>query len=417
MRAWVRMSKNTKNKLVPKLRFPEFQKTVEWSICEFKDLIEIIEERAGTKKYTLMSVTAGEGLVSQIEKFGREIAGNAYMNYYVIQKGDFAYNKSSTKQYPEGYIAMLTDNDKAALPNSIFTCFRITDENTCSKIFDHLFHANYHGSWLRKFIAVGARAHGSLNIDTKHLLDMPVVLPLFREQKKIADCLTSLDDLISAEVDKLEAYKTHKKGLMQKLFPAEGKTVPEWRFSEFRGEGEWQIKPLGEIGENFDSKREPITAKNRSHGDVPYYGASGIVDYVKGHIFNERLLCISEDGANLLARTYPIAFTISGKSWVNNHAHVLRFGEIFTQVLIENYLNSISLADFLTGMAQPKLNRAKLDIIPIPLPDPPEQQKIADCLASLDELITAQTQKIKTLKNHKKGLMQGLFPSAGEVGE
>jgi type I restriction enzyme S subunit len=98
--------------LLPKWRFPEFNNTGEWSTQEFKDLIEIIEERAGSKKYTLVSVTAGEGLVSQIEKFGREIAGNAYKNYYVIRKGDFAYNKSATKKYPEGYISMLATHEK-----------------------------------------------------------------------------------------------------------------------------------------------------------------------------------------------------------------------------------------------------------------------------------------------------------------
>ena len=127
------------------------------------------------------------------------------------------------------------------------------------------------------------------------------------------------------------------------------------------------------------------------------------------------MLCISEDGANLKARTYPIAFSISGKTWVNNHAHVLRFANNFTQLIVENYLNTISLEGYLTGMAQPKLNRAKLDIIEIPLPELKEQQKIADCLSSINDLITTQSQKLETLQAHKKGLMQQLFPNPDDM--
>lgn len=410
------MNKNVKA-VVPRLRFCKFKGYPKWNIRKFGSLIVPVEERAGTKKYILMSVTSGVGLVPQIEKFGREIAGNAYKNYYVIRKNDFAYNKSATKQFPEGYISRFTEYEEAALPNSIFTCFSIVDAQCDSRFFDQLFQNNYHGAWLRKYIEVGARAHGSLSVDTKHLWDMPVALPKLQEQQKIADCLSSLDDLIAAEERKLSVLRSHKKGLMQKLFPAGDRTVPEWRFSEFRNCKAWKFYLLSDICLNLDAKRIPITEKKRKKGKTPYYGASGVVDYVEGFIFEENLLCVSEDGANLIARTYPIAFGISGKAWVNNHAHVLKFEQYFTQNLVENYLNSIDLNDFLTGMAQPKLNRAKLDSIPIPLPDEKEQEKIADCLSSVDELITVQAKKIETLKTHKKGLMQGLFPSVAEVSE
>lgn len=408
------MSKKEKT-VVPKLRFSQFISSPEWSVKKLGSLIEHVENRAGTKKYTLMSVTSGVGLVPQIKKFGREIAGSGYKNYYVIKKNDFAYNKSATKQFPEGYISMLTEYEEAALPNSIFTCFRIVNDECEPKFFDHLFHNNYHGTWLRKYIEVGARAHGSLSVDTQYLWNMPVALPKLQEQQKIASCLSSLDKLIDAEDKKLSALNLHKKGLMQKLFPAEGETLPKWRFPEFVDEEEWNIYSLSNICINLDTKRIPITEKNRKKGLIPYYGASGIVDYVEGFIFDEYLLCVSEDGANLVTRKYPIAFSISGKAWVNNHAHVLKFENSFTHGLVESYLNNIDLTDFLTGMAQPKLNRAKLDEISIPLPKEKEQEKIAYCLFSINDLITAQTEKIEALKQHKKALMQGLFPSIEEV--
>jgi type I restriction enzyme S subunit len=244
------------------------------------------------------------------------------------------------------------------------------------------------------------------------LQTFPIDIPKNPEdQQKIASCLSSLDEVIDAHSQKLELLKKHKKGLMQNLFPQRGGTVPKYRFPEFDNDGEWKEKKLGEIAENLDFRRVPITSTLRERGDIPYYGASGIIDYVKDYIFDEPLLCISEDGANLIDRNYPIAFTITGKTWVNNHAHVLKFKNSDTQTLIEKYINSINVEEFLTGMAQPKLNRAKLDIIPVLLPEnPKEQQKIAFCLSALDELIVAQAKKIEQLRLHKKGLMQGLFP-------
>jgi type I restriction enzyme M protein len=136
----------------------------------------------------------------------------------------------------------------------------------------------------------------------------------------------------------------------------------------------YPIFKLGDLAENLDSKRVPITQGDRKSGPFPYYGASGIVDRVERFIFDEDLLLISEDGANLLARSTPIAFSVSGKCWVNNHAHVLRFQNPATQKLIELYLNSISIEQYVTGAAQPKLTQQALNDIPIPLP-PLEMQK------------------------------------------
>ena len=132
--------------------------------------------------------------------------------------------------------------------------------------------------------------------------------------------------------------------------------TPKLRFPEFRDAEGWDVWNLGRVAENLDNRRVPITSSEREAGEVPYYGASGVVDYVSGFIFDEDLLCVSEDGANLVARSYPIAFPISGKTWVNNHAHVLRFEHQCTQKFVEVFLNSIKLDDFITGMAQPKLN-------------------------------------------------------------
>lgn len=143
---------------------------------------------------------------------------------------------------------------------------------------------------------------------------------------------------------------------------------------------------LEDISINCDSQRKPITSGNREKGTIPYYGASGVVDYVKDFIFDGDYLLVSEDGANLLARNTPIAFSISEKSWVNNHAHVLKFENYATRRYVEMFLNSMDLTPYITGAAQPKLNQKKLNEISIPLPDLATQRRIVSILDRFDAL-------------------------------
>lgn len=406
----MRMNKKKKS-ILPKLRFRQFIDYPKWKIDKFGNLILPVEERAGTKKYTLMSVTSGAGLVSQIEKFGREIAGNAYKNYYVIKKNDFAYNKSATKQFPEGYISMLSEHEEAALPNSIFTCFRIINKECDPRFFDYLFHNNYHGSWLRKYIEVGARAHGSLSVNTQHLWDMPVALPNLTEQQKIADCLSSLDELIAAENKKLEALKRYKKGLIQKLFPAEGKTVPELRFPEFRCSGKWENKPLSELLAYERPDRYIVDDANYKDCGVPVLTAnkSFILGYINENygVYEDVPVIIFDD------------FTVDCK-YVN---FPFKVKSSAIKILKPKNNNILKFVYELMGTIKFDPQEHKRYYISVyqnlivRVPDFDEQQKIADCLFALDTLITAQADKIEALKEHKKGLMQGLFPSIEEVAE
>ena len=148
----------------------------------------------------------------------------------------------------------------------------------------------------------------------------------------------------------------------------------------------YAVVTLEDIAENCDSMRKPVTSGKREAGKHPYYGASGIVDYVKDYIFDGDYLLVSEDGANLLARSTPIAFSISGKNWVNNHAHVLKFDRYETRRFVEFYLNSIDLAPYISGGAQPKLNQKNLNRIEIPLPSQERQKYIVDILDRFDAI-------------------------------
>lgn len=180
----------------------------------------------------------------------------------------------------------------------------------------------------------------------------------------------------------------------------------------------WATKPLGDACDNLDSKRVPITKAKRSAGEYPYYGASGVVDRVADYLFDDDLLLVSEDGANLLARTYPIAFSISGKVWVNNHAHVLKFASNESQRFIEYYLNSIPLDAYVSGMAQPKLNQKSLNSIPVPAPPLPEQRRIVGILdEAFAGIATAKANTEKNLQNARalfESHLQSVFTQRGK---
>ena len=182
-------------------------------------------------------------------------------------------------------------------------------------------------------------------------LQIPIPpLAVQREIVRILDNFTELTTELTAELTaRRKQYEYYRDALLTASDNIEYQTLPE-------------------ISENLDRQRKPVTKGNREAGEYPYYGASGIVDYVSDYIFDGDYLLVSEDGANLLARSTPIAFSISGKNWVNNHAHVLKFDTAIMQKYVEIYLNSIDLSKYISGGAQPKLNQDNLNKIPIPVP-------------------------------------------------
>lgn len=378
-------------KLVPKLRFTEFRDAGDW---RERTLADVTDLKAG-KFVSAADISSyySEGL---FPCFG----GNGLRGY--------TEKYTHTGKYPLiGRQGALCGNVNLGSGSFYATEHAVVAKAKSGVSVDWLYHllVQFH---LNQFKT--GQAQPGLSVDV--LDKLPCAVPNETEQQKIADCLSSLDAVIAAEGERLAALRMRKKGLMQALIPAPGQTTPHLRFPEFQDAADWEEKPLGKMAKNLDNRRVPITSNQRTSGKIPYYGASGIVDYVDGYIFDEDVLCVSEDGANLIARSTPIAFSVSGKSWINNHAHVLKFADRHVQIYVEQYLNAVSVEDFLTGVAQPKLNKAMLNVIPILTPtEKLELQRIASFLTSLDATITAQTQRLDALKTHKSGLMQQLFAS------
>ena len=262
---------------------------------------------------------------------------------------------------------------------------------------------------VQKYVAGTTRQR----INRKNLETILIILPSLPEQQQIASILSNVDSLIESTSKIIENSKSLKTGLMQKLLTrgishTKFKKVP-WLFGkEIEIPEDWEVKELETLVDILDSKRIPLEVSERKKriGKYPYYGASGIIDYVNDYIFDERILCLSEDGENLKSRVLPIAFTVEEKCWVNNHAHVLKMKKNVEHYFIEKVLNHISLLKYVASTAIPKLNQRDMCTIPILLPPLPEQQKIASILSNIDAQIDSQTQYKDKLERLKKSLMQ-----------
>ncbi len=388
---------------VTTLRFPEFLGKPLHDLC-LGDVTDEATTRNGNKlaRSLVMGVRKEGGIVPMEERL---VAGDI-ARYKNVRKNWFAYNPMRLNI---GSIARWQGDEEVLVSPDyvVFSC------NPASLLPEYLDHFRSSRQW-EAFTNESGDGGVRIRIYYRDLARMRLMLPDVSEQKKIADCLSSIDALIAAEAEKLEALKDHKRGLMQQLFPAPGETTPRLRFPEFRGDVDWSIQSLEALCTVLNNRRKPIASNLRIPGPYPYYGASGIVDHINDYIFDEPLILVGEDGAKWGAfeRT---AFIADGHYWVNNHAHVLR-PEGVIGTFLTNYLIMLDFHPFVTGKAPPKLTLGKLKTIPIPTPPTSaEQSKIGGALSSMDAMMDAQARRIEELRKHKSGLMQQLFPVADQV--
>ena len=423
------MNQDVTAALVPKLRFPEFRGEDEWKPISLQEASTPVTERVGERKLTPVSISAGIGFVPQAAKFGRDISGKQYQLYTLIRDGDFVFNKGNSLKFPQGCVYQLQGWGHVAAP-SVFICFRLK-KGYSDSFFQQCFEKNQHGKQLRRHITSGARSNGLLNISKETFFSVEIPAQSLAEQQRIADCLSSLDELIAAQAWKVEALKSHKKGLMQQLFPREGETQPRLRFPEFQDAGEWVSDSLGNIFDTTSGGTPSRTESSYWNGNIHWITTS-LVDF---RVITSAEEFISAQGLkNSSAKLFPkgtVLMAMYGQGKTRGQVALLGIeaatNQACTAILprkgIDPYFVFANLAgryeqirEMSNSGGQENLSQGLVREIRFSFPpDDAEQRKVTSCLSSFDAMITAETQKLEALKAHKKGLMQQLFPSAEEV--
>lgn len=375
------IKEEAKPALVPKLRFPEFREFPAWKTKKVDELVETVTppKKLPTSNYSL--------------------------------KGAFPIIDQSQNQ-----ICGWTDDHEALIEKSL--PLLIFGDHTCIlKLIDRPFSQGADGikilksrseadtSYLYQYLTFRPVVTEEYKRHYSILREKVVLFPDFKsgEQQKIAECLTSLDELIAAQVRKMDALKAHKKGVMQQLFPREGETQPRLRFPEFGAK--WTETKLDDLCSSISSGRDQID----SDGVFDLYGSTSVIGKTKTASFNGERILVARVGANAGMLTKA-----KGAFGVTDNTLVVSLNPAINIDFLFHYLGNININKLIFGSGQPLITGSSLKALPILVPVDAEQLRVSACLSSLDELIVAQSCELEAIKTHKKGLMQQLFPSLAE---
>ncbi len=430
------MSKKTTKSLVPKLRFPEFRDTGEWS----HKPIEALYSFKATNSYSRDMLNYEKGSVKNIHygdihtKFStlfdieNEIVPfiNASVSLEKIKsdnyciEGDIVFADASEDLDDVGKsIEIVRLNNEKLLSGMHTLLARQKDIKLVVGFGGYLFKSSPIRAQVKKE-AQGTKVFG---ISAGRLSNIEISFPEDkREQQKIADCLSSIDELVIAQAQKVEALKAYKKSLMQQLFPAEGETLPKLRFPEFRNAGEWGLRVLGGfVTERIEYPKVALPLFSLTIEDGV---TAKTARYERSFLVNDeenayKAILPNDFAYNPMNLRFGAIARYSGDRHIalSKYYNIFYCDQTVDSVFCEIYFRSHRMIKFYDRMATGSLIEKRRvhfsDFIDfnIPFPSLPEQRKIADCLLSIDDLITAQTQKVETLKSHKIGLMQQLFPA------
>jgi len=415
------MSKEKRKKLVPKLRFPDFIGSAEWKKKSLGDIGNIL-----MCKRVFANETSDKGEVPffKIGTLGgkpdtfisRELFELYKTNYSYPRKGEILITCSGTV----GKCIIYDGVDAYYQDSNIVWISNPTSEINNGLLYYLISNVN----WEKLNSTTITRIYGS------DLRSLKVSFPAFMEQQKIVECLSSLDDLIAAENEKLELLIAHKKGLIQNLFPQEGETAPKIRYPEFKEAGDWEEKILGDIA-------ELLKGKGISKSDIVLAGILPCIRYGELYThYNETINTIisytNQSAESLvLSKVNDVIIPSSGETRediatascimmsgiaIGGDINIIR--SQVNGVFLSYYLNNAkkkAISKLAQGDAVVHLYNSQLQKLSITIPNSKEQQKIADCLSSLDEQIDSQSERIEALKSHKKGLLQQLFPSTNDL--
>lgn len=411
------MKKSKPQTNVPALRFPEFRESGEWFYKNGNDIFEPISNKNHNSDLPVLAITQEHGAIPR-EKIDYHVTvtDKSVQSYKVVEVGDFIISLRSFQggiEYSEykgicspAYIIL---RKKVNLSDTFFKNYLKTS------VFITDLNRNLEGIRDGKMVSY------------KQFSDIFLPFPRIEEQQKIADCLSSLDELITAESEQLTALKIHKTGLMQQLFPSEGETTPKLRFPEFQNDGEWEVNALKNVAKyRRGSFPQPYGLPEwyDDENGFPFIQVVDVDNNLKLKEKTKRKISSLAADNSVFIKKGTLIITIQGSigrvAITEYDAYIDR-----TLLLFQDYIlptNKLFFAYILEILFSIEKNKAPGGVIKtitkeslsnflVSMPNIDEQQKIADCLSSLDTLITAQAEKIEQLKQHKKGLMQQLFPN------
>lgn len=419
------MVKLVKTTVVPKLRFPEFREAEGWDLKHGDELFDAINNRSPSEKLPILAITQEHGAIprDQID-YHVSVTEQSIESYKVVEKGDFII---SLRSFQGG----IEYSNYRGICSPAYVILR-RKGNGSDGYFRYFFKSARFIQQLTRNIE-GLR-DGKM-ISYKQFSEQRVPVAPVAEQQKIANCLSSLDEVIAMKGRKVEALKTYKHGLIQQLFPRKGETVPRLRFPEFRDAGEWEVKRVEELGHVLSGKALAVNAPGALR---PYLRTKNVLDGVidlsdvlmmpmtdtefsKFEILDGDILLNEGQSLELVGRASLYRGEFGGRCAMQNQ--LLRFRalpstcpEFAAQVFRKCQKDGTfaNIATKTTSVAH--LGSSRFCALKLVWPSTYlEQQRIASCLSRLDALITAEIQKLEALKTNKKGLIQQLFPSLEEA--
>jgi type I restriction enzyme S subunit len=420
----------SKEKLIPELRFPEFKNEGEW----FRDaLINIAKFRRG-------SFPQPYGLPEWYD----DVNGMPFIQVYDVgdnfrlkPKAKSKISKLAAEQsvfIPKGTVIITIQGSIGRVAITQYDAYIDRTLLLFEEFYNEIDKTFFAYVLFMLFEIEKEKAPGGIikTITKEVLSDFEINIPKLPEQQKIATCLSSLDEVITANSQRLALLKDHKKALMQNLFPQEGEMVPRYRFKEFEKDGEWVVKKLGELIELKGRigyrgyTLEDIVGKGEgaismSPSNINVFGTLSFTKstYITWAKYEESPEIMLENGFTVLVKTGStygkVAFikNLTEKTTINPQLVVLKpkkVNDYFLYLLVANESIQKQINATVVGGAIPTLSQESISNFEILVPKIKEQEKIAECLSSLNDLIISQTERIEQLKLHKKGLMQGLFP-------
>ena len=384
------------NKKAPKLRFKGF--TDDWEQHKLSEITARVTRKNGSQSDLPLTISAQDGLVDQRKYFNRQVASRDMSNYYLIKKGEFAYNKSYSEGYPFGAVKRLDYYDMGAL-STLYILFEITDKNISSDFIVSYYMTHLWHKEISKQAAEGARNHGLLNISTEDFFDSELNIPnSIEEQVKIGNFIKQFDKFINLYQRKLDKMKLNKRVLLQKLFPQNGCMIPEVRFKGFTDA--WEQRELSSLTEYIGTGKSRFVIKE--YGEYAILGSTNVIGYDDSYDYDGNFILTARVGANA-----GQLYRYSGKVKItDNTVFLMSDGSQF----IFYTLTHFDLRRLSFGTGQPLVKSSELQKLKLCVPvSKSEQEKIGEIFNNIDNIITLHQCKLDCLISIKKALLQQLF--------